>query len=50
MVVIDDESDYAASNQMTWLTHDESKQAEELQAEREQSLRQRPKMQLNLAL
>ena len=50
MVVIDDESDYAASNQMTWLTHDESKQAEELQAEREQSFRQRPKMQLNLAL
>ena len=50
MVVIDDESDYAATNQMAWLTEEESQQAQEQQAEREQNMRQRPKMQLNLAL
>ena len=50
MVVIDDQSDYAVSNQMAWLTQDETKEAEERQAEQEQNLRQRPKMQLNLNL
>lgn len=48
MVVIDDQSDFA--NEMTWLTQDETREAEERQAEQEQSMRQRPKMQLDLAL
>ena len=50
MIVIDDQSDYSGTNQMTWLTQDETKEAEERQAEQEQNLRQRPKMQLNLDL
>mmetsp|Transcript_8464 Transcript_8464/g.16188 ORF Transcript_8464/g.16188 Transcript_8464/m.16188 type:complete len:286 (+) Transcript_8464:45-902(+) len=50
MVVIDDQSDYAATNQMAWLTQEETKEAEERQAEQEHKLRQRPKMQLNLGL
>ena len=49
MVVINDESDYNA-NQMAWLTQDESEAASVQQMEQEQNLRQRPKMQLNLAL
>ena len=51
MIVIDDESndDHAAAG-MAWLTQQESEQAAAQWAEREQNLRQRPKMQLDLAL
>lgn len=51
MIVIDDESnDDVAAAGMAWLTQEESDQAAAQQAEREETLRQRPKMQLNLAL
>lgn len=50
MIVIDDQSDYAATHQMAWLTQEETDEAEEKQAEREQNFRQRPTMQLDLAL
>ena len=53
MIVIDDEesnNDAAGGGNMAWLTQQESDQAAALQAEREHNLRQRSKMQLNLAL
>lgn len=54
MIVIDDESSNhaaaAANSQMAWLTQEESDRAVEMQREREQNLRQRPKMQLDLDL
>lgn len=50
MVVIDDQADYGAVTETAWLTQEESEMAQEKQAEREQNLRHRPKMQLDLAL
>lgn len=54
MIVIDDEESnndaHAGGGNMAWLTQQESDQAAAQQAEREHNLRQRPKLQLDLAL